>query len=347
MTTTEFMIRARHGSISKWWEKIDRATSREDEDEERYFYRRELHGADRRRPDNGKLDHESKDVSVRHNKKRIANLVIEGDDMKALQTKWQKAYRSVEKEESKIDYQCAIKTMTVQHMLMENGLYRVTEDQCEALARKRGRDWEIAADPDYPEDDIGSGSPHHRVPINRVQRKFFVNSRVPPIQHDHAIAGADTVSDTPTLPKRRRINAKVSFANNVEVCSLAGIDKLRWAVKPKFPPRTPPLEPGEGDMKPHAVPHTTPKKELRSQTEVRPLHDGLGRSASRFNRSSRTYRPGAWAPTNGGMIVDTSGDTFKSDWDAWEKACRYAQQEAAGVDALGGSFHIVGYGRIV
>ncbi|KAH7079972.1 hypothetical protein BKA63DRAFT_550672 [Paraphoma chrysanthemicola] len=101
-------------------------------------------------------------------------------------------------------------------------------------ARMRGRDHEIATDPDYPDDNDGELWIHAYNQKSLAQALFVSKSRVPKItDFTSFLAWLDQL---PPKRPRRDSNAKVSFASETEVCILRDVDDIRkmQGTKPKI-----------------------------------------------------------------------------------------------------------------
>jgi hypothetical protein len=186
-------------------------------------------------------------------------------------------------------------------------------------SRKRGRDWEIAADPDFPEDpetdfDIED--------FTDEQKAFGKKFQVPRTKD------ADVYQSAPTR-KRRRVDATVSFHPEVFVRTEADIDEIRttgevWRRDLMEDKAFPSSILGVLQTAPLKI-NPIPKHEH----EVLALKDfdGRLRPSRHCDHWGDDYEPGAWKASPDYENVDSNGNKFRKDWEGWEEYNDFREQE--------------------
>lgn len=325
-------IIAKQGGMSDWHERI------KESGESEAVWRVAVRGGKNNRQ---LIDGQTRDISYRHQKRMFQNFVTE---LGRLSTS-EKAFEESQSTENKIfadELQLlkpygATAALLVVKKVMETDEVGFVEKDCAAFSRKRGRDWEVIADPGYPEwDDKAGDEEHYRwSSMCRDQRDFIRNSKV---LHPRYADGPLLNGDSPPLRKRRRQDAKVSFNPDVYVRNDADIDILRKeATSPATDSvgRPAPAKPG---------PSILPTTRLRANTRpkrphhIRPIRTFDGPALSSWiTKADRHFEgPGDWAgiwvAAEGSETVNTSGSRM-SVW-SWETHVEDLQQEAAEMDSM-------------
>jgi hypothetical protein len=169
---------------------------------------------------------------------------------------------------------------------IERGDFLQVEKAAQKSVRKRGREWEIAADPDYPEDE-GDDAPAIFTTTTE-QRKFIKASKLPSAR----VADAAKTEEAPPR-KRRRIDGNVRFKDEVTVRAEADVDVLRkmnWSAS-----RTSPTPTADDESQP------------TSRIASIPLKSTPSRPQTLFRWKGKFYSPGEWAKPIGLSSVNTSG----------------------------------------
>jgi hypothetical protein len=209
------------------------------------------------------------------------------------------------------------------------------EKDCVRFMRKRGRDWEVSTDPDYPSSDseYEPEDAHKRFKANPAQRNFIVTSSVPEVSAN--------VEDQPRKPKRRRVDYTLAFNEEVYVRSEAEVDEI-WpasstrnvnSLKATSSPASI-LRTTARTAKPHDIdrrpldprpsqPHNTrPLKKLTKPRRSIRWHRG------RRAREKGAYSKGLWAVPEDRVNVNTSGYEFRENHKGWEKYVEELEEEA-------------------
>jgi hypothetical protein len=251
------------------------------------------------------------DVSYRHYKAEVLKHFAELVELSEVEVEWEDQLPdeshdlTLEHVRLRKQYN-AVDALHRYKSVLNKGLIGLLERHDASFSRKRGREWEIASDPTYPESGIDEDM-RWSIP-SQEQLDALKNSTIPE-------AKETDIPDAPPSKRQRRREVTVSFHDNVYVCTDADVDVLRKTPLPlpkdTFEPAT--VKPGPSILR------TTPLESYpgpkRSHTIVS-LHanDGnLGRSMASYSRRHKRYTPGRWAKSGDQEIVDTSGWTIKDD----------------------------------
>jgi hypothetical protein len=209
---------------------------------------------------------------------------------------------------------------------VERGFMSRVEKNCVRFMRKRGRDWKVSADPDYPSSDseCEPEDAHKRFRANPAQRNFIVASSVPNVSTD--------VQDKPRSPKRRRVDDTLAFNEEIYVRSGADVDDI-WPASSTRNANS--LKPTSS---PPSVLHTTACKAKRRRIDpdlsilapanpyTRPLKKlAEPRRSIRWHRGRRARETGVmcskrlWTVPKNRVNVNTSGYEFGKNYEGWEK----------------------------
>jgi hypothetical protein len=272
-----------------------------------------------------KLDIHGNDVSYRSAKARLHTLAMKLEELSILERAWELEY-FIENNPS-VD---VVKTARMQHSAtnaislfngaVTQGTLSKVEESSATFKRKRGRDWEVMMDPDYPR--AGYENEEYVLGffcLNPEQREFIAASDVP-----------TTFEEDKPLPKRkrRRMDASVSVHPLVYIWDEADIDELRNAA----PSPAPPPRPASVLRTSRIVRDPRPRKSYYTRPVKK--RDGETRHTAgwcRNNKGTRHYQPGSWAVSGDSENADTSG--YKKGFSKWERYVEGLQQEAAVWDA--------------
>lgn len=290
------------------------------------------------------IDIHGNDSSFRSAKKRLHNLAIELEEISVQEKAWE-LEQSIETgslsdllKMKRMQYS-ATNAIALYTGAVNQGIFTQLEDDGERFMRKRGREWEISARPDYPESDTEDEETRHKFfKTNHVQRDF--------IDGDWSSAGGmedegDEASPSPSQPKRkrRRMDAGVVFNPDTYIRFDADVDSLRFQA-------TGIVEVDGGDEQscpyaPTSILRTTPLKidpcpHRHYRKRALKKHDGALRPSRRWDRrlNAKGYRPGLWTVGAESEIVDTSGYSFGRNYDAWQWYCTELQRQAEEEDML-------------
>jgi hypothetical protein len=295
--------------------------------------------AKKRRP--GHVNADGMDISYRHKKWNLANLVSELEALSRMELVWEEKQLpediSVDVEQVRMRKQhSATAALHWYHDTMHNGFIGRIEEDCEFFSRQHG--WRVAIenDPEYPAGNSRKEKRKRRA-IRKAQNKCFKSSRMPP----------STTFDPTHLQqirKRRHEGVRVSFNEDVYVRTDADVDVLRKAAslseevleepaskKPRMSIlRTTPLKLSEvADLTTSLNSGPKPTRPYN----VIPLspEDGTRRKKGQMKRNKPHYRRGPWAAPEGSELIDTSGQTrkFVSHFEMMENL----QEEAAKMDS--------------
>ena len=287
------------------------------------------------------------DVSYRHCKRNLVNLINEIEDLSEMELAWE-AKQPPEDNDVYVEHIRLRKQYSATAALHwykdteHNGFIGRVEEDCEIFSRRRGRRWTIASDPDFPdrdghEQDLGWKS------LKKIQHKLLNESDIPKVQR------TDVAEQLPTR-KRRREGASVSWNEDVYVRTDADVDVLRKAScslseeflepSPKRPRmgvlRTTPLEVTR-ELIP-AAPVANGSNPIRPHYVIPLSRNGPPRDITRSSmcRHRRRYAKGQWAVPEGSEIIDTSG--YRKNFDVHVANMEQLQIEAAKMDRedLGG-----------
>jgi hypothetical protein len=209
------------------------------------------------------------------------------------------------------------------------------EKDCVRFMRKRGRDWEVSTDPDYPSSDseYEPEDAHKRFKANPAQRNFIVTSSVPEVSAN--------VEDQPRKPKRRRVDDTLDFNEETYVRSETDVDEI-WSAS-----STQNVNSLKAPSPPPSVLRTTARKAKRCRIDPRPLDSrpsqphytrplkklAESRRSIRWHRGRRAREKGAyskalWAVPEDRVNVNTSGYEFRKNQKGWERCVEELEEEA-------------------
>jgi hypothetical protein len=167
--------------------------------------------------------------------------------------------------------------------------------------RKRGREWEISLDPDYPQDPSERDDAHRHFKTTPEQRAFIEAYTLP-------LTNSNEHTKAPSK-QNLRTNKRVTFGPKVSVRSDADIDMLcKQAL---------------------ALSNTARKPSFRT----RALSEGPGREQWLYRRETSYFERGQWSAPKGSVAVDTSGRIHLDAHDAWEDYVRTLEEECKEVAA--------------
>jgi hypothetical protein len=265
-------------------------------------------------------DRYGRDISYRHCKRNLINLVNELEDLAEMEVVWEEN-QSPENNDVYVGHVRLRKQYSATAALHwykdteDNGFIGRIEEDCELFGRRRGRRWTITCDPDFPdrggrEQELGWKS------LMRTQHQLLNASKIPKTLR------TDVAEQLPRR-KRRREGAGVSWNEDAYVRTYADVDVLLKAAcslsedflepSPKRPNlsilRTTPLA---IDQEHIAIDAVANYSKPMSSHHVIPLSrkDGPPRDvtqSSMARRKRRLYTRGQWAVPEGSGIIDTSG----------------------------------------
>jgi hypothetical protein len=218
---------------------------------------------------------------------------------------------------------------------VEQGFMSRVEKSCVRFMRKRGRDWKVSADPDYPSSDseCEPEDAHKRFRANPAQRNFIATSNILNVSTD--------VQDKPRSPKRRRVDDNLAFNEEIYVRSGADVDDI-WPASSTRNANS--LKPTSS---PPSVLHTSVCKAKRRRIDpdlsilapanpyTRPLEKlAEPRRSIRWHRGRRARETGVmcskglWTVPKNRVNVNTSGYEFGKNYEGWEKYVEELEEEA-------------------
>jgi len=288
------------------------------------------------------------DVSYRHCKRNLVNLINEIEDLSELELAWE-AKQPPENNDVYVEHIRLRKQYSATaalHWYKDTehiGFIGRVEEDCEIFSRRRGRRWAIASDPDFPDRD-GHEQDLAWKSLKKIQHKLLNESDIPKIQR------TDVAEQLPKR-KRRREGASVSWNEDIYVRTDADVDVLRKAwcslseeflePSPKRPKmsvlRTTPLD-VERELIP-ATPVAMDSNPIRPHYVIPLSRNGPPRDVIRSSmcrRNRRRYVKGQWAVSEGSEIIDTSG--YRKNFDVHVANMEQLQIEAVKLDRedLGG-----------
>ncbi|KAI4948891.1 hypothetical protein J4E86_008240 [Alternaria arbusti] len=238
------------------------------------------------------------DVSYRHCKRNLVNLINEIEDLSEMELAWE-AKQPPENKDVHVQHVRLRKQYSATAALHwyrdteHNGFIGRVEEDCESFSQRLGRRWTIASDPDFPDRD-GHEQDLEWKSLKKIQHKLLNESDIPKVQR------TDVAEQLPRR-KRRREGASVSWNENVYVRTDADVDVLRKAF------RTTPLEVTR-ELIP-ATPVANGSNPIRPHYVIPLSRNGPPRDVARSSmcRHRRRYVKGQWAVPEGSEIIDTSG----------------------------------------
>jgi hypothetical protein len=303
------------GGIRQWRESTrDPAKSPSQQQEEHNRYQMATQGGYRRNKQHVLVNDYGHDVSYRHCKKRLINLLPQFRKLKKVEEEWAQGMTNVGAE-GWCEYS-AHAALEQYRARKTAGMLRPVEDLDMAFARKRGREHEIATNTNYPEDKDENDQYTHAYNQKSLAQALFLS--------DYKVAANPDVTTVAVQPEqhplkrqRRNSNAKVSFAGKGEVCLVRDIDDIRklHAARPKIVTHyTPSFGPGIlRTAKPDVGAHLNSAVATIPQlpyyhVSLRPV-DLPRRQQARYLRSHAAYKPETCEhkASEGHIIVDTSG----------------------------------------
>jgi hypothetical protein len=276
------------------------------------------------------IDINGNNYSYRSAKVRLHNVLIELEILSVQEKAWKielagrtGLQSTSNKEEQKMERMRNSATMGLflYRCTVEEGFVNELEKNSMKFMRKRGRDWEVSTDPDYPSSDSEATevTPPKRFRTNAQQRRFITASSIPEV-------GAD-IKDIPQEHKRRRVHNNVTFDEEVYVRSEADVDKI-WSASSSRRSDTPNAVSSPSSVSCTGVPHAKPIGVNSSPCQAyqtRPLKrlDESRRRSSCWSRRPRAresglYPKGLWTVSDDCVNVNTSGYRFAKDHEGWE-----------------------------
>jgi len=316
-----------NGGVHAWQDKCR-------DDKTMKTWERTVRGANRRIGREPIVNIHGEDSSYRASKTRLLNLAVQLEELSVLEQAWEmeQAPETGSPANSpkmrRMQYS-ATNAMALYNGAVDTGILTKLEENCMTYMRKRGRDYEASASPEYPDsdsDDEEDDCKHKYFDANGAQRTFINTSFGQPAD------GSDQDASPPKR-KRRRIDASLTFNEDVYIRSESDVDVLRSStlgLDADF------LE--EDSLAPSLSPsilRTTPLKidpRPRRAYRKRGLnkHDGALRPTLRWDRRSKWYQRGAWAVGEDSEVVNTSGSRFGER--QWNYYCEALQEEAEEMD---------------
>jgi hypothetical protein len=312
------------GGIRQWRESSrDPAKSPSEQQEELHRHQMATQGGHRRNKQHVLVNHYGHDVSYRHSKKRLINLLPQFRELKKVDEEWASGMKFVGAE-GWCEY-TAHAALEQYRARKTAGMLRQVDDLDMAFARKRGREHEVATNTNYPEDKDENNKYTHAYSQRSLAQALFLS--------DYKVAANPNVTtvtaqmeEHPLKRQRRKRNARVSFAGKGEVCFVRNIDDISklHAARPKIITHyTPPHSPGIlRTAKPdvgahlHSAVVTTPQLPYH-HVSLRPV-DLPCRHKALYLRSHAAYMPETCKhkASEGLIIVDTSGSKYRflHDW---------------------------------
>jgi hypothetical protein len=279
-------------------------------------FKRTVRGGSLRHLEDEAVGDHGLDISHRHNKKLLANLEMKLEAWARKEKEWQDTYPEEyaaihENEKVELRKSSATFALAYYRQAVERGDFIHVEEAAQKDVRKRGREWEIAADPDYPADKRDDAPRFFKT--TPEQREFIGASEVPSAE----VADAAKTNEA-SARKRRRIDRKITFNEKVAVREEADVDVLR---KMDWSPSSP-------SSTPHHESPPTPHIESIS------LKDAPSRRPAFYSWKSNLYSPGEWALPIGTISVNTSGCGKR--FEDYEEDMKDLQEEAADWDGMDG-----------
>jgi hypothetical protein len=303
-----------YGGVGPWLQRIRDSPSEQGKFDDYTFFRLCVRGGSCSRPEDADLDHDGKDRSHRHAKKRLHNLLDELQDLAEQEAEWAEFQITSSTESSQqMDVLCmpfsATAALKYHHSKEQDGSTGYLETDNAEFARNRGREWEISLHPNYPQDPSERDDAHQFFRTTPEQHAFIEASTLPLTDPREYVA----------IPrhKKRHVDARVTFSPKIYVRTDADIDVLRAQV-------------------------VASSKVARKQSfDVRPLNKGPGREQWLYRPGTIHYKLGQWTASRGNVIVDTSGCAFGGDHDAWEEYVRALEKEGRGDDVVSLDLEVV------
>jgi hypothetical protein len=270
------------GGVGRWWQDIlNMKMSGQWHWEEYADWYMTIRGRSRQNPNNVDIDEDGNDLSYRYANVRMYRLVDELEKLSELEK--QAGQESMNRNKSF----SAAKALRYYENACQDGTIHCAENDSASFARSRGREWEIAADPDYPDDISEPEDANRAFHTTADQRAFIAASTVPVMEYD---------KPNIIVRKQRRTRiVHVTFDPKVRVRAETDINALRHQALDKHTPTY----------------------------ETYPLaydqHIGRKRNSHRFHISTlRRYE--------NSEKVDTSGRRLK-DLAAWEELVEVREEE--------------------
>ncbi|KAF2820286.1 hypothetical protein CC86DRAFT_412164 [Ophiobolus disseminans] len=317
-----------HGCSDRW---LATCTDRVDYDD----WVASTKGGMKRHQTNLHWDEFGNDTSYRHCKKRLHNLLSELDYLWCRQLMWEQELLSSDRTHGdRVRYiiaglrkRSALAALADVEKGVAMGFFTRVEEAGAVYMHKRGRELEIARDPEYPDDESMSVRTHSFNRKTLAQMKFVHASDIP-LHTGAAAPYAHIIS--PSKPKTaRRPGLQVAFNDEVKVCVDSDIDVLR-----KHATVAAVLEP---------APFTAEKPDLYKEPKLDYVihqikhEDGPARYKGSFFRDKTNYQPGRWAVSTGSEPVDTSGSKVQDDdYDAYNQAMLQEAREMRDPDVTAG-----------
>jgi hypothetical protein len=263
------------------------------------------------------------DLSYRHSKKRLANEVLRLEQLAEQESKWEQHSKfpwenqdQVEQRHVQYHDSSAKATLELYWTAEAEGQFTRIEDRVAMNMLNHGRDNQIAAEVDYPDDETTSMDKNTAAALKQQQTAYIKRSNLPIVVEPYNSA-ADVIS--PPKRHRRNIGAKVSFDPEVKVCLNNDIDVLRKQVHANTSTKS-----AEG------VTYGPPRSILRTVAPYNGISSyadsiygstklpytsvalktgyGMNRHKEMIRRQSSSYIAGAWPAASDSEYVDTSGE---------------------------------------
>ncbi|KAF1835688.1 hypothetical protein BDW02DRAFT_629358 [Decorospora gaudefroyi] len=254
-------------------------------------------------------DNNGDDISYRHKKRMLHTTVRELETLSEAERVWEE--RQPEKDQNAAVEQIrlnkewsATNALQMYKQYVEDGVIDRLEEDCKAFARKRGRDWQVAALPDYPGPEVTTRKERKSgwTCPTAEQRAFIKKAPIP-------FPKPTDVPDLPPKRERRRKGPRVSFNDEVYVRTDADIDSLRLSAtslsEEFLESASATLGSSTTGLSVHPMPSRPHIVIPLSTRDGQPRDPGQGHSKRNF----RGYKPefGKWAVPDGKELVDTSG----------------------------------------
>lgn len=281
--------------VGQWRQNFHASTmSKKQYCKEQVIWHNIVRGGSVSRTGNATFDKDGKDMSHRHAKMQLHNLVTEMQMLAEIEARWCRENITGDGELTAGEWQgLSFSAAAALHYYHDrSGAIHRVEKQNAKFSRMRGKEWEISIHPDYPQDVPEPKNAHRSYPTTLGQRAFIK-------AHSMPLRSEEECMVFPSKSKRR-IDAKVSFNSEVHVRKETNIDVLR-----------------EQGMA--ASERTYNVWSLDSEPR------------SRSPRRCHWYRDNSMSIQDS-QKVDTSGRRWKGNWAAWEQYVQNLEKNWKGLE---------------
>lgn len=314
-----------NGGVHAWQDKCR-------DDKTMKTWERTVRGANRRIGRQPVFNIHGEDGSYRASKTRLLNLALQLEELSVLEQAWEleqppEIGSPANSPKMRRMQYSATKAMALYNHGVETGILAKLEEDCTTYMRKRGRDYEASASPEYPDSDSDDEDFKHKYFDANAAQRTFINT-----SFGRLADGGDQDTSLPKR-KRRRVDASLKFNEDVYIRSENDIDALRSStlgLQADFQEEDSPAP-----SPPPSILRTTPLKvDPRPRREYRKRglnkHDGALRYTMRGDRRTKWYQRGAWALGEESDVVNTSGNGLFDR--QWQYYCESLQEEAEEMD---------------